>query len=94
MQTFTPEELAELAAFDALVDAEGLTQEEINNSEALDKEVKRARYDNATRKEYARHRAYYQANKEKIAAHRRAYLEANKETIAVNRRAYYERKRK
>ena len=37
---FTPEELAELEAYDAEVDADDLTQEEIRESRARDREAK------------------------------------------------------
>ena len=70
---FTPEELAELAAFDAEVDDEPLTQAEIEESRARDKEAKHDEKDKRSQKIAAGKRAYYAANKEKINAHQREY---------------------
>ena len=86
---FTPEELAELAAFDAEVDEEPLTKAEIEESRARDKEAKHAEKDKRSQKIAAGQRAYYAANKEKIAAGQLAYRAANKEKIAAGKRAYY-----
>ena len=74
---FTPEELAELAAFDAEIDDEPLTQEEIEESRRRDKEAKHAAKDKRAQKIAEGQRAYYAANKEKIAERkRRKRLEA------------------
>ncbi|MBQ7887313.1 MAG: hypothetical protein IJ313_10525 [Clostridia bacterium] len=70
---FTPEELAELAAFDAEVDDEPLTQEEIEQSRARDKEAKHAAKDKRSQKIAENQRAYYEANREKINAYMREY---------------------
>ena len=71
---FTPEELAELAAFDAEVDDEPLTQAEIEESRARDKEAKHAEKDKRSQKIAEGQRAYYAANKEKINAYKREYM--------------------
>ena len=87
---FTPEELAEMAAFDAEVDAAPLTIDELRETRERDKA---AAYANKPRKEQKiaeQWRRYYEANKEKIAEQRRRYYEANKEKIADYQRGYYE----
>ena len=104
---FTPEELAEMAAFDAEIENEPLTNEEIRESRERDRaalddrkdrrekiaENQRA-YREANREKIAENqRAYYEANREKIAENKRAYYEANREKIAENQRAYYEANR-
>ena len=72
-QMFTPEELAEMDAYDAEVDEEPLTMEELRESRERDKA---ALYDRKTKKEQKiaeGQRAYRAANKEKINAYMREY---------------------
>ena len=93
---FTAQELEELAAFDAEVDAEDeLTPEEFNFAREMDKTAMRNRLDNQTahRKSVsaAYKRAYYEKNREEIAAKKRDYYERNKDAIAEYQRDYYER---
>ena len=76
---FTPEELAEMAAADAEIEAEFcMTQEEIDDSRERDYVF---RVDSMDNKQLGQRR-YYEANKDKIAEGKRRYYEANKDKIA------------
>ena len=90
---FTPEELAELAAFDAEIDESDITQNEIDASRERDREAVLAGMSKRNRKIAENKRAYYEANREKIAENQRAYREANREKIAEYQRAYREANR-
>lgn len=90
---FTPEELAELAAFDAEIDESDITQNEIDASRERDREAVLAGMSKRNRKIAEYQRAYYEANREKIAENKRAYREANREKIAEAKRAYREANR-
>ena len=91
---FTPEELAELAAADAEIDASfRLTNEDIKRSREADKAAMFDRLPPEKKKIAAKQRAYREANREEIAAKARAYYEANREEIAAKQRAYYEKNR-
>ena len=90
---FTPEELAELAAFDAEIDESDITQNEIDASRERDREAVLAGMSKRNRKIAENKRAYREANREKIAEYQRAYYEANREKIAENQRAYREANR-
>ena len=90
---FTPDELAELAAFDAEIDESDITQNEIDASRERDREAVLAGMSKRNRKIAEAKRAYYEANREKIAEAKRAYREANREKIAEAKRAYYEENR-
>ena len=71
---FTPEELAEMAAADAEIEAEfRLTQEDLDRSRELDRE--------------ARFRAL-PMEKQKVAAQQKAYREANREQLRERARNY------
>ena len=85
---FTPEELAEMAAFDAEIEDEPLTNEEIRESRERDRAALDDRKSKKEKKIAEGQRAYYAANKEKIAEGQRAYYAANKEKIAEGQRAY------
>ena len=63
---FTPEELAELAAFDAQVDAEDIRSEEIKASRELDRRIKMDALDNH-RKKLAEYQREYRAAKRRAA---------------------------
>ena len=93
-QTFTAEELAEMAAADAEIEAEfRLTPEELEQSSELDREAKFSSLPPEKRKVAEYQKAYYEANREKVAAQQKAYREANRE----KHRAYmceYMRKRR
>ncbi|WP_317380424.1 hypothetical protein, partial [uncultured Intestinimonas sp.] len=88
---FTPEELAEMAAADAEIEASfRLEQEDLDRALAFDRLAHFEGLPPEKRKRAAQKRAYYEANKEKLAAQQRAYYEANKEKLAAQQRAYYE----
>ena len=93
-QTFTAEELAEMAAADAEIEAEfRLTPEELEQSSELDREAKFSSLPPEKRKVAEYQKAYREANREKVAEYQKAYYEANRE----KRRAYmreYMRKRR
>ena len=90
---FTPEELAEMAAFDAEIEDEPLTNEEIRESRERDRAAIDDRKDKKEKKIAEGRRAYYAANKEKIAEGQRAYRAANKEKINAYMREYRRRRR-
>ena len=90
---FKPEELAELAAFDAEIDESDITSDDIKESRKRDRQAVLGEMDNQKRKIAEYRRAYYEANREKIAENKRAYREANREKIAEYQRAYYEANR-
>ena len=90
---FTPEELAEMAAFDAEIENEPLTNEEIRESRERDRAALDDRKDKKEKKIAEGKRAYYAANKEKIAEAQRAYYAANKEKINAYMREYRRRRR-
>lgn len=90
---FTPEELAELAAFDAEIDESNITQDEIEESRARDREAVLAGMSKRNRKIAEAQRAYYEANREKIAEAQRAYREANREKWNAYMREYRKRRR-
>lgn len=78
---FTPEELAEMAAADAEIEATfHLEQADIDLSEALDTA--------ASPKKQRAKKAYYQANREKILAKKKEYRKANLEAISKYQRSY------
>ena len=79
MKGFTPEELAELAAFDAEVDAEfELTLEELADARKRDAEAMLERKDRKARSIAEKQRAYYEANKDSIAEKQRAIKDARR----------------
>lgn len=90
---FTPEELAELAAFDAEIDESDITQNEIDASRERDREAVLAGMSKRNRKIAEAKRAYYEANREKIAEAQRAYYEANREKWNAYMREYRKRRK-
>ena len=90
---FTPEELAELAAFDAEIDESDITQNEIVESRARDREAKLCEMSKKDRKIAEAQRAYREANREKIAEAKRAYYEANREKWNAYMREYRKRRK-
>ncbi|MDD7537463.1 MAG: helix-turn-helix domain-containing protein [Oscillospiraceae bacterium] len=88
---FTPEELAEMAAFDAEVDAMPLAAEEIKESRERDRDAKNARLSARDYRAAEYRREYYERNKDAIAEYRRDYRERNKDAIAEYQRDYRER---
>ena len=91
---FTPEELAEIAAADAEIEAEfRLTQEDLDRSRELDREAKFRALPMEKQKVAAQRKAYLEANREKVAEYQKAYREANREKVAEYQKAYYEANR-
>ena len=90
---FTPDELAELAAFDAEIDESDITQNEIDASRERDREAVLAGMSKRNRNIAEYQRAYYEANREKIAEAQRAYYEANREKWNAYMREYRKRRR-
>ena len=90
---FTPEELAELAAFDAEIDESDITQNEIDASRERDREAVLAGMSKRNRKIAEYQRAYREANREKIAEAKRTYYEANREKWNAYQREYKKRRR-
>ena len=73
MAKWSPEDLAEMAAADAEIEATfRLTNEEISDSKALDREALISRKDYKQRKVAAQQKAYREANREKVAAQKKA----------------------
>ena len=94
-QTFTAEELAEMAAADAEIEAEfRLTPEDLEQSAKLDREAKFSSLPPEKRKVAAQKKAYYEANREKVAEYQKAYREANREKRRAYMREYMRRKRR
>lgn len=90
---FTPEELAELAAFDAEIDESDITEDEIKESRKRDRQAVLGEMDNQKRKIAEAKRAYREANREKIAEAQRAYYEANREKWNAYMREYRKRRK-
>ena len=92
--TFAPEELADMAAADAEIEATfSLTNEDLQRSRELDREASLSRKDNKSRNVAEYKRAYREANREKINAYQRTYREANREKVNAYQRAYREANR-
>ena len=86
---FTPEELAEMAAADAEIEAEfRLTQEDLDRSRELDREAKFRALPMEKQKVAEYQKAYREANREKVAAQQKAYYEANREQLRERARNY------
>ena len=91
---FTKDELAAMAAADAEIEAGFVrTNEDLEFSRQLDREVKFAALDPEKRRIAAKCRRYYEARREEINAKNRAYREAHREEISAYYRAYYEANR-
>ena len=89
--SFTPEELAAMAAADAEIEAEFfLTNEEAAASTARDREARYLAMDKRGQAVAEYQRRYREANKEAVAEYQRRYREANKEAVAEYQRRYYE----
>lgn len=89
--SFTPEELAAMAAADAEIEAEFfLTNEEAAASSARDREARYLAMDKRGQAVAEYQRRYREANKEAVAERNRRYYEANKEAVAEYKRRYYE----
>ena len=90
---FTPDELAELSAADAEIDAAPLTLEDYRETDGRDRSVLMERKGPKGRKVAAQQKAYREANREKVAAQQKAYREANREKVAAQQKAYREANR-
>ena len=72
---FTPEELAEIAAADAEIEAEfRLTQEDLDRSRELDREAKFRALPMEKQKVAAQQKAYREANREQLRERARNYM--------------------
>lgn len=92
---WTPEELAEMAAADAEIEAEfaDLTDEEIRASDELDEDARVL--PGKRKRNLDRERAYYRANRERLLVQGRSYYRANRDKIlATKKERYQERKRR
>ena len=78
---FTLEELAEMAAADAEIEAAALTLEDYRETDDRDREVRMERKGPKGKKVAAQQKAYREANREKVAAQQKAYREANREKV-------------
>ena len=93
-QKFTAEELAEMAAADAEIEAEfRLTPEDLEQSYKLDREAKFSSLPPEKRKVAAQQKAYREANREKVAEYQKAYREANREKCRAYMREYMRKRR-
>ncbi len=89
---FTPEELAELQAYDAAVDAEPISYEDYRRSREIERELLFPK-SWSERRRAAQQKAYREQNREKVAAQQKAYREQNREKLAAQQKAYYEQNR-
>ena len=86
---FTPEELAEMAAADAEIEASfRLEQADLDRSRELDRQARFDGLDPEKQRVAAQQKAYREANKDKVAAQQKAWYEANKDKVAAQRKAY------
>ena len=91
---FTEEELAEMAAADAEIEASfQLTNDDLVMSREFDRMAVLDSMDNQKRKVAAQKKAWYEANREKVAAQQKAWYEANREKVAAQQKAYREANR-
>ena len=90
---FTPEELAEMAAVDAEIEAAELTIEDYREADARDRAVRMERKGPKGRRVAAHKKAWYEANRDKVAAQKKAWYEANRDKVAAQQKAYREANR-
>lgn len=83
---FTPEELAELQAYDAAVDAEPISYEDYRRSREIERELLFPK-SWSERRRAAQQKAYREQNREKVAAQQKAYREQNREKLAARQKA-------
>lgn len=91
---FTPDELAEMAAADAEIEATfEITSDDFKLSSQLDRLATREKHPEKKRTckntEKEQKKTYYLKNREKILESRKEYRKENKEKIAAYKRAYY-----
>lgn len=92
-QLFTPEELAELAEFDAMVDASDITPEELRESRMREREEALAGASEQVKKRHIYTKMYYLANRERILSGRKAYYWKNRDAVMERRKRYYDANR-
>ena len=91
---FTPEELAEMEAADAEIEASfQLEQADLDRSRELDRQAHFDGLDPEEQRVAAQRKAWYEANTDKVAAQQKAYREANKDKVAAQQKAWYEANR-
>ena len=81
---FTPDELAELAAADAEIDAAPLTLEDYRETDGRDRSVRMERKGPKGRKVAAQQKAYREANREKYNTYMREYMRKRSKKIYGN----------
>lgn len=81
---FTPDELAELSAADAEIDAAPLTLEDYRETDARDRSVRMERKGPKGRKVAAQQKAYREANREKYNTYMREYMRKRSKKIYGN----------
>ena len=92
--SFTPEELAEMAAADAEIEASfRLEPEDLIRSARFDRMAHFEALPPEKRKVAAQQKAYREANREKVAAQQKAYREANREKYNAYMREYMRKRR-
>lgn len=69
---------------------DGVSDEEVKASAALDREARTVKKDNRQRELAERQRRYYEQNKAAIAENQRRYRETHKDELAECQRRYYE----
>lgn len=91
---FTPEELAEMAAADAEIEASfRLEQADLDRSRELDRLAHFDGLDPEKQKVAAQQKAWYEANKDKVSAQRKAWVKRNREKYNAYMRDYYRKKK-
>ena len=81
---FTPDELAELSAADAEIDAAPLTLEDYRETDGRDRSVRMERKGPKGRKVAAQQKAYREANREKYNTYMREYMRKRSKKIYGN----------
>ena len=91
---WTSEELAEMAAADAEIEATfRLLPEDLERAREQDRLARFEALPPERRKIAAQQKAWYEANREKVAAQRKAYREANREKYNEYMREYMRKRR-
>lgn len=91
---FTPEELAEMAAADAEIEASfRLEHADLDRSRELDRQAYFDGLEPEKQRVAAQRKAWYEANKDKVAAQQKAYREANREKCNAYMREYMRKRR-
>ena len=80
---FTPEELAEMAAADAEIEAAELTIEDYREADARDRAVRMERKGLKGKKVAAQQKAWYEANRDKYNEYMREYLRQRRQKSAA-----------